>query len=148
MILNVSLVSDDLDDPRPLKRLNVTRLVMLYVRQFEITDPAEALQYFFFLRTFTDPQGRNLFLVCVADLAVECRDYDLLFGRIQSGGMRSRGLIDQFESVNIDARRACEMVADELVNKGLFEDAIQLFDLAGVSFCCCRFVRVVLSAPN
>lgn len=45
----------------------------------------------------------------------------------------ARGLIDQFESVNIDAKRACEMVAEELVKKGLFEDAIKLFDLAGVS---------------
>lgn len=83
-------MSDDQGDPRPLKRLNIARLVMLYVRQFEITDTAEALQYFFFLRTLCDPDGRNLFLVCVADLAIECRDYDLLFGKIQTGGMRSR----------------------------------------------------------
>ncbi len=43
-------VSVDIEDPAPLRRLNVARLVMLYVRKFEITDPAEALQYFFFLR--------------------------------------------------------------------------------------------------
>lgn len=68
----------------------MARFVMLYVRKFEITDPAEALQYFFFLRTLTDPDGRNLFLVCVSDLAIECRDYDLLFGKMQSSGIRSR----------------------------------------------------------
>lgn len=43
-------VSIDIEDPAPLRRLNIARLVMLYVRKFEITDPAEALQYFFFLR--------------------------------------------------------------------------------------------------
>lgn len=130
------LVSDDSEDPKPLKRINMARLVLLYVRKFEVTDPAEALQYFYFLRNLADPTGRNLFLVCVSDLAIECRDYDLLFGKIQPSGVRSRGLIDQFESINIDAKKACEMVADELVKKGLFEDAIRMFDLAGVSFHC------------
>lgn len=47
---------------------------------------------------------------------------------------RSRGLIDQFESIDIDVRKCCEMVADELVKKGLFEDAVKLFDLAEVGF--------------
>lgn len=46
----VFLVSIDIEDPIPLRRLNVARLIMLYVRNFEITDPAEALQYFYFLR--------------------------------------------------------------------------------------------------
>lgn len=82
-----------------------------------------------------DPEGRNLFLCCVSDLAIECRDYDLLFGKMQRNGIRSRGLIDQFESIEVDPRKACEMVAEELVKKGLFEDAIKLFDLAGVSNC-------------
>lgn len=52
-----------------------------------------------------------------------------------------RGIIDQFETINIDPSRACEMVATTLVKKGLFEDAIKMFDLAGVSYkflFCCR----------
>lgn len=125
-------MSVDVEDPAPLRRINIARLVMLYVRKFEISDPAEALQYFFFLRNLTDPDGKNLFLVCVADLAIECRDYDLLFGRTQRNGIRSRGLIDQFESINIDSKHACYLVVEELVKKGLFEDAIKLYDLAGV----------------
>lgn len=87
----------------------------------------------FFDSNKRDPEERNLFLCCVSDLAIECRDYDLLFGKMQRNGIRSRGLIDQFESIEVDPRKACEMVADELVKKGLFEDAIKLFDLAGVS---------------
>lgn len=90
--------------------------------------------FFLFLngRNKRDPEGRNLFLVCVSDLAIECRDYDLLFGKLQANRVRSAGLIDQFESIDVDPRKACEMVAEELVKKGLFEDAIKLFDLAGV----------------
>lgn len=47
-----------------------------------------------------------------------------------------RGIIDQFETINIDPSKACEMVAAGLVKKGLFEDAIKMFDLAGVSVGC------------
>lgn len=74
-----------------------------------------------------------MFLTCVSDLAIECRDYDLLFGKMQRNGIRSRGLIDQFESIEIDVRKACGLVGDELIKRGLFEDAIKLYDLAGVS---------------
>lgn len=87
---------------------------------------------FFFHRNKRDPEGRNLFLTCVTDLAIECRDYDLIFGKMQRSNIRSRGLIDQFESIEIDVRKACEMVADELVKKGLFEDAVKLYDLSEV----------------
>jgi len=126
------LLSVDIEDPLPLRRLNIARLIMLYVKKFEITDPAEALQYFFFLRNLKDPDGTNLFLVCIADLAIECREYDLIFGKLQANGIRSHGLIDQFESNNVNARVACELVAEQLVKKGMFEDAIKMFDLAGV----------------
>lgn len=84
-------------------------------------------------RNKRDPEGRNLFLSSVSSLAIECRHYDLLFGKIQRNGIRSHGLIDQFKSIEIDPRKVCEIVADELVKKGLFEDAIKMFDLAGVS---------------
>lgn len=33
-----------------IRRLNFIRLLMLYTRKFESTDPREALQYFYFLR--------------------------------------------------------------------------------------------------
>lgn len=139
------LLSVDIEDPHPMRRINIARLVMLYVKKFEITDPAEALQYFYFLRNMCDPDGNNLFLVCVSDLAIECRDYDLLFGKMQTNGIRSRGLIDQFETINIDAKIACQMVAEELVKKGMFEDAIKLFDLAANYEQALRYTSILLS---
>lgn len=96
-----------------------------------------------------DPDGRNLFLTCVSDLAIECRDYDLLFGKMQRNGIRSRGLIDQFESIEIDVRKSCELVADELVKRGLFEDAVKLYDLAGVSkYNLCSFSQFTLTPAH
>ena len=43
-------VSRESSDTEPLRRLNLARLVVMYTRKFEVTDPREALQYFYFLR--------------------------------------------------------------------------------------------------
>ena len=43
-------VSKDASDVDSMRRLNLVRLVMMYTRKFEVTDPREALQYFYFLR--------------------------------------------------------------------------------------------------
>ncbi|KFB38186.1 AGAP003459-PA-like protein [Anopheles sinensis] len=143
--LQEPLLSVDIMDPQPMRRLNLARLVMLYVKKFEITDPSEALHYFFFLRNLKDSEGRNLFLVSVADLAIECRDFDLLFGRMQRDGIRTRGLIDQFESVQVDTQVVCEMVAEKFVKKGMFEDAIRMFDLASQQEQALRHTSILLS---
>lgn len=45
-----SVVSQEPGDPPMVRRLNFIRLLMLYTRKFESTDPREALQYFYFLR--------------------------------------------------------------------------------------------------
>lgn len=138
------LLSVDVEDPKPVRRLNIARLVMLYVNKFEISDPAEALQYYYFLRHLTDSDGKNLFLSCVADLVTENLNYELIFGRMQLNGIRSRGLIDQFDSV-INVQSACNSIADDLIKKGLFEDAIKMYDLAGNQEQTLRYIITMLS---
>ncbi|GBP06032.1 Nuclear pore complex protein Nup93-1 [Eumeta japonica] len=126
------LLSVDTDDPSPLRRLNLARLLLLYVRKFELTDPTEALHYFFFLRNLKDPDGKNLFMCCCTELALESRDYEALFGRIDAAtGLRSTGLLDQFNNPHIDTKVIALNVAEQLVNKGMFEDAITMYDIAG-----------------
>lgn len=138
------LLSVDVEDPKPVRRLNIARLVMLYVNKFEISDPAEALQYYYFLRHLTDSDGKNLFLSCVADLVTENLNYELIFGRMQLNGIRSRGLIDQFDGV-INVQSACNSIADDLIKKGLFEDAIKMYDLAGNQEQTLRYIITMLS---
>jgi nuclear pore complex protein Nup93 len=149
IFINVSLshqtVSIDIEDPKPARRLNIARLVMLYVNKFEISDPAEALQYFYFLRNLRDQDGRNLFLVCVADLVIENRNYDLIFGKYLPNGVRSRGLIDQFDGINVNVQLACTTIADDLVKKGMFEDAIKMYDLGGNHEQALRYLIILLS---
>lgn len=49
-VLLLCVVSQEHGDPPMVRRLNFIRLLMLYTRKFESTDPREALQYFYFLR--------------------------------------------------------------------------------------------------
>ncbi|CAK1602830.1 unnamed protein product [Parnassius mnemosyne] len=126
------LLSVDTDDPPPLRRLNLARLLLLYVRKFELSDPSDALHYYFFLRNLKDPSGKNLFMCCCTDLALESRDYELLFGRMDPvTGLSSPGLLDQFNNPHIESKVIALNVAEQLVNKGLFEDAITVYDIAG-----------------
>lgn len=68
-----------------MRRLNFARVVLLYVRKFESTDPREALNYFYFLRnmrsaTASGAAGGNqdgagsLFMSCVSELALQSRN--------------------------------------------------------------------------
>ncbi len=121
-----------------IKQLNFARLVMTYVKSFEKTNPAEALQYFFLLRnchsrldsSFAVQAGTdNLFLQCVAELATESRDYVTLFGTRDFNDERHAGLIDRLDPENV--LRIISKVGTICENQGLFEDAVYLFDLAG-----------------
>ena len=48
--LNLFLVSVKSSDSKPMRRLNFARLIMAYTRKFQMTDPREALEYFYLLR--------------------------------------------------------------------------------------------------
>jgi nuclear pore complex protein Nup93 len=116
------------------KRINIARLVLLYVRKFEDTDPKEALHYFYFLRhlrkNVEDKSSANLFMSCVSELVLESREFDLLLGQILADGSRSPGLVDKFHGTNVNVHRIIELVAEDSEAKGMFEDSVRLYDLA------------------
>uniref|UniRef100_A0AAQ4PGR5 Nuclear pore complex protein Nup93 n=1 Tax=Gasterosteus aculeatus aculeatus TaxID=481459 RepID=A0AAQ4PGR5_GASAC len=120
-------VSQEPGDPPMVRRLNFICLLMLYTRKFESTDPREALQYFYFLRNEKDSQGENMFMRCVSELVIESREFDMLLGRLEKDGSRKPGVIDKFAG---DTRAIINKVALEAENKGLFEEAVKLFELA------------------
>jgi hypothetical protein len=47
------------------------------------------------------PDGGNLFVTCVSDLALESRQFDLLLGVLEPKGLRLPGLIDTFQGVQV-----------------------------------------------
>ena len=118
------------------KRINIARLLLLYVRKFEDTNAKEALHYFYFLRDLKKSEddkssSGNLFMSCVSELVLESREFDLLLGQILTDGSRSPGLIDKFQgNSNVDVHRIIELVAEDSESKGMFEDSVRLYDLA------------------
>ncbi|XP_070468010.1 nuclear pore complex protein Nup93 isoform X2 [Equus przewalskii] len=85
---SAQLLSHEPGDPPCMRRLNFVRLLMLYTRKFESTDPREALQYFYFLRDEKDSQGENMFLRCVSELVIESREFDMILGKLENDGSR------------------------------------------------------------
>ncbi|XP_055992174.1 nuclear pore complex protein Nup93 [Sorex fumeus] len=124
---SAQLLSHEPGDPPCVRRLNFVRLLMLYTRKFESTDPREALQYFYFLRDEKDSQGENMFLRCVSELVIESREFDMILGKLENDGSRKPGVIDKFTN---DTKPIINKVASVAENKGLFEEATKLYDLA------------------
>uniref|UniRef100_A0A3Q2P717 Nuclear pore complex protein Nup93 n=1 Tax=Fundulus heteroclitus TaxID=8078 RepID=A0A3Q2P717_FUNHE len=124
---SAQLLSQEPGDPPMVRRLNFIRLLMLYTRKFESTDPREALQYFYFLRNERDSQGENMFMRCVSELVIESREFDMLLGKLEKDGSRKPGIIDKFAG---DTRTIISKVALEAENKGLCEEAVRLYELA------------------
>ncbi|XP_054706353.1 nuclear pore complex protein Nup93-like [Uloborus diversus] len=114
-------------DKTPMRRLNLSRLIMMYTKKFESTDPREALQYFYILRDMKSNRNINLFMACISELVLETKEYEMLLGKIEPDGCRKPGAIDKFL---IDTQTIIEIVATDSENKGLYEDAIKLYDLA------------------
>ncbi|XP_022098079.1 nuclear pore complex protein Nup93-like isoform X2 [Acanthaster planci] len=126
--IQMQVLSKHLDDPPPMRRLNFARLISMYTSKFENTDPREALQYFYLLRGLKDPKGENLFVACLSEMVIETREFDALLGRLGSDGTRRPGAVDKFQA---NTQRIVETVARDTEAKGLFEDAVKLYDLAG-----------------
>ncbi|XP_029464579.1 nuclear pore complex protein Nup93 [Rhinatrema bivittatum] len=124
---SAQLLSQEAEDPPYMRRLNFIRLLMLYTRKFEPTDPREALQYFYFLRDERDSQGENMFLRCVSELVIESGEFDMLLGKLEKDGSRKPGVIDKFSR---DTKPIISKVASVAESKGLFEEAAKLYYLA------------------
>lgn len=127
--IQAPLSSAEVGDVSPMKRLNLARLLTLYTKKFEATDPKEAIQYFYFMKDMKTSQGSNLFLTCLSELVLETREFDLLLGRVDvNDGIRRSGVIDKFYG---DIQNILNSVAKDAEERGQLEDAVKLFDLAG-----------------
>ncbi|KAM8720320.1 hypothetical protein ACLKA7_006375 [Drosophila subpalustris] len=130
------LLYADPQDPAPMRRLNLARLIIMYTKCFEQTNTNEALNYYYLLRNFKAADGRNLMLTCICDLLVEnCDDQLLLlvFGNPdpQDPWSYSGGIFAQFSNMVHDKHVLATMVGDELSQRTKFEAAIKLYLIAG-----------------
>ena len=134
------ITSGDASESKCLRRINFPCLIRMYTRKFECSDPREALQYYYFLRNLRTSQvigsfssdtkqPTNYFAQFVIELALETREFEVLFGKLEKNAVRRQGIIDKFTSEE-EAASIIELVAQEIDNKGLVEEAIQLYDLS------------------
>ena len=75
------------------------------------------------------PLQQDLFNVCVSELVMESQEFEMILGKIQPDGSRKPGCIDKFQK---ETSSVIDFVAQEAEEKGLYEDAIRLYDLAKV----------------
>jgi len=66
---------------------------------------------------------------CVGELVLESREFDLLLVQLMPDGSRTTGLVDNFGDL-VDTGKIIEFVAADSEERGLLEDAVQLYDLA------------------
>ncbi|CAF0727490.1 unnamed protein product [Brachionus calyciflorus] len=129
-------VCGESNEPKCLRRINLPILIRMYTRKFECTDPREALEYYYFLRNLkvsTQLSGdvkriSNYFAQYISELALETREFELLFGRLEKNAIRRPGVVDKFTS-DEEANSIITLVAEEIENKGLIEEAVKLYDL-------------------
>ncbi|KAH8864347.1 Nuclear pore complex protein Nup93 [Schistosoma japonicum] len=144
-------------DPTGFRRLNLARLIMLYTRKFEATDPEKALMYYYMLSdvqvtaeksseeksnttilnglhniTFErlDAKNHNLFVQCVCELALGNKELDLLLGCVSENDIRKPGAIDRFCKSAESRRELVRTVADVFESSGQLVEAIHLYLLA------------------
>jgi nuclear pore complex protein Nup93 len=93
--------------PKCFRRINFACLLKMYTRKFEHADCREALEYYFFLRNLHTVQNaqqqqqqngrsriKNYFAQYITELALETREFELLFGRLEKVSVVSRGVCD------------------------------------------------------
>lgn len=115
----------DPGDTPPSRRINIARLIMIYVKKFEITNQLEALHYYFMLR-YLNHGKKNLFMLSISDIAQETKAYDYLFGRMQQNGVRTPGIVDQFITTSLTVEGLCEMLARDLQGTYLINSVYRL----------------------
>ena len=126
------IVSGGANEVKCLRRINIACLIKMYTRKFECTDPIEALQYYFFLRNMpsmaSNKRTTSYFCQYVSELAMETREFELLFGRLEKNSVRRLGVVDKFIG-EAETETIITFVAEEIKNKGLIDEAIKMFDL-------------------
>lgn len=129
--ISVSAASSPIRNTIDHSCLNLARLILNYTAKFEATDASDAINYYYFLRTFKSSSGDSLLETGISRLLTASKEYDLLLGSIDADGRRIAGLIDRFgiDSSGVIAHIAglCEQNGDKLL-------AIKLYDLADVCF--------------
>ncbi|KAH8291577.1 hypothetical protein KR018_001254 [Drosophila ironensis] len=134
--VQATLLSEDPDDGKPMKRLNLVRLIVMYAKCFEEAEPDAALQYYYLLRNFKDDHGNSVMMNCLSDLLMDnCTPGMLrhLFGKEDKKDPTRYvgGVFFDLFTKECDKRSLANQVASQLAKCSNFEMAIRLYLIAG-----------------
>uniref|UniRef100_A0A914LBR6 Nuclear pore protein n=2 Tax=Meloidogyne incognita group TaxID=654580 RepID=A0A914LBR6_MELIC len=137
-VSSADILVQDVHEPS-ICQLNLARLVLLYVKEFELTNTAYALNYCFFLRDFqlenlidgnVSTTGRSVFDACVSRLVFLNKDErDTILGHFNQQDERMPGLIDKF-SGSLNVKDVIGRVAFDISIEGDPLCACQLYALS------------------
>ncbi|KAK0425495.1 hypothetical protein QR680_009235 [Steinernema hermaphroditum] len=109
-------------------KINFARVMLLYVKNFEIPNPDVALDYYYFLNKLKSPVGGNLFEACVSRIVYISGQTAEILGCFDADGNRRQALIDRYSG--IDVGEVIARVAADTNTNGDTLQAVELFILA------------------
>ncbi|KAI3415703.1 hypothetical protein GPALN_005294 [Globodera pallida] len=133
------LLTTDVHEPS-VCRLNLARLLLLYVKDFELSNIEYAINYCFFARDFkldTAPEktsfhqekSRSVFVASVSRIVYMSGEREAILGRLDPRGDRIPGLIDKF-AVALDISELIANIAFDTNVQGDSLGACHLYALA------------------
>uniref|UniRef100_A0A1I8AK17 Nuclear pore protein n=1 Tax=Steinernema glaseri TaxID=37863 RepID=A0A1I8AK17_9BILA len=111
-------------------KINFARVMLLYVKNFEIPNPDVALDYYYFLNKMKLPLDKsgNLFEACVSRIVHISGQTSEILGTFDEDGNRQHGLIDRYSGIDVGEVIA-RVAADTNINGDPLQ-AVELFILA------------------
>ncbi|XP_022647873.1 nuclear pore complex protein Nup93-like isoform X3 [Varroa jacobsoni] len=124
-------------------QINMPRLITVYSRRFEMSEPEIALEYYYVLKS----QHGALWLQCIIELVLETKAYAKILGRRNPDGGTVNGALEKFIPLgrNNEVRKQVTIaVADAAVSRGFHEEAVALYELADERQKCVNLLIKVL----
>lgn len=161
LLLYTDKVSDeiliqDVHEPS-ICQLNLPRMILLYVKDFELTNINFALNYCFFLKDFQldsildSKVSRSVFEAFVSRIVFLSGERSAILGQLNQKGERVPGLIDKFAG-DLNISDAIARVAFDTNIQGDSLEACHLYALANrsedaIKLICCQLSQTI-SSPS
>ncbi|KRZ34562.1 putative phospholipid-transporting ATPase IA [Trichinella pseudospiralis] len=106
--------------------INLVRMVSQYCNGMQLSNPKQAIDYFYFLREFKNSDGEDMFNVLLTQVIRETQEFQMLFDVEHSDGTCTDGLVKKFKC----GEGLLKNLAKLAESQNYMEFAFQLYDLA------------------
>ncbi|KRZ17168.1 putative phospholipid-transporting ATPase IA [Trichinella zimbabwensis] len=106
--------------------INLVRMVSQYCTGMQLSNPKQAIDYFYFLREFKNSDGEDMFSVLLTQVISETQEFQMLFDVEHSDRTCTDGLVKKFKC----GEGLLKNLAKLAESQNYMEFAFQLYDLA------------------